>query len=131
MFLIVNTSTAQVKLSNTDLVKLDFNILAQKKKSLAKDKTLQPAYKELLKNADALLNYKPVSVMDKTALPPSGSKHDYMSIGPYWWPDTTKPDGLPYIRKDGEVNPEVKDYQDKNNMPKLCENVYEIGRAHV
>ncbi len=29
-----------------------------------------------------------------------------MSMGPYWWPDPEKPDGLPYIRRDGEVNPE-------------------------
>ena len=28
-----------------------------------------------------------------------------MSFGPYWWPDTTKPNGLPYIRRDGQVNP--------------------------
>ena len=26
-------------------------------------------------------------------------------MGPYWWPDPSKPDGLPYIRRDGEVNP--------------------------
>ena len=117
-------------LSNTDLVKLDFTVLAQKKKTLAKDKSLQPAYKELIKNAEALLGYKPVTVMEKTEFPPSGTKHDYMSIGPYWWPDPTKPDGLPYIRKDGEVNPEVKSYPDKNNMPKLCENVYTLGLAY-
>jgi hypothetical protein len=29
-----------------------------------------------------------------------------MSMGPYWWPDTTKPGGLPYIRRDGIRNPE-------------------------
>jgi hypothetical protein len=29
-----------------------------------------------------------------------------MSVGPYWWPNPAKPDGLPYIRRDGEVNPE-------------------------
>lgn len=28
------------------------------------------------------------------------------SVGPYWWPDPSKPDGLPYIRKDGHKNPE-------------------------
>jgi len=28
-----------------------------------------------------------------------------MSVGPYWWPDPSKPDGLPYIRRDGERNP--------------------------
>jgi hypothetical protein len=28
-----------------------------------------------------------------------------MTLSPYWWPDSTKTDGLPYIRKDGERNP--------------------------
>lgn len=37
---------------------------------------------------------------------PSGNIHDYLSIATYWWPDPTKPDGLPYVRRDGEVNPE-------------------------
>lgn len=26
------------------------------------------------------------SVMNKTRLPPSGDRHDYMSVGVYWWP---------------------------------------------
>lgn len=43
--------------------------------------------------------------MDKSLTPPSGNKHDYMSVAPYWWPDPSKPDGLPYIRHDGERNP--------------------------
>jgi hypothetical protein len=68
--------------------------------------------------------------MDKTDLPPSGNKHDYMSIGPYWWPDSTKKGGVPYIRKDGLINPEVKNYPDKENMPKLCENVYMLSLAY-
>jgi hypothetical protein len=83
-----------------------------------------------MEDADALLKYKPVSVMDKTDLPPSGDKHDYMSIGPYWWPDPSKPGGVPYMRKDGEVNPEVKKFPDKTNMPKLCENVYLLSLAY-
>jgi len=29
-----------------------------------------------------------------------------MSVAPYWWPDPSKPDGLPYLRKDGETNPD-------------------------
>lgn len=45
------------------------------------------------------------TVIDKTLLPPSGDAHDYASFGPYWWPDSSKPDGLPYIRRDGETNP--------------------------
>jgi hypothetical protein len=31
-----------------------------------------------------------------------------MSLGPYWWPDPDKADGLPYIRRDGRVNPETR-----------------------
>lgn len=34
-----------------------------------------------------------------------GGPHDYYSNGDYWWPDPEKPDGLPYIRRDGETNP--------------------------
>jgi hypothetical protein len=122
---------AQVKLSNTDLIKLDFATLAKNKIAIAaKDASLVPAYNQLLKTADKLLDYAPVSVMDKTDIPPSGDKHDFMSLAPYWWPDSTKKDGLPYIRRDGVVNPEVKNYPDKNNMPQLCENVYFLSLAY-
>ena len=31
--------------------------------------------------------------------------HDYVSEGPYWWPDPKNPGG-PYIRKDGQRNPD-------------------------
>jgi hypothetical protein len=129
--LAVASGYAQVQLSNTDLIKLDLDVLAKKRKRLnANDASLQPAYRQLLKTADKLLQYGPVSVMDKTVLPPSGDKHDYMSLAPYWWPDSSKADGLPYIRKDGVTNPEVKNYPDKNNMPKLCENVYLLALAY-
>ena len=64
------------------------------------------ARKELLEEAGKALQAGPFSVMQKSRTPPSGDKHDYMSVGPYWWPDPSKPDGLPYIRKDGETNPD-------------------------
>ena len=70
------------------------------------DPELSPVFDRLIKEADESLEQIPLSVMDKTGIPPSGDKHDYMSVGPYWWPDPTKPGGLPYIRRDGERNPE-------------------------
>jgi alginate lyase len=73
-----------------------------------------PARDALIKQADQALHLPALSVMDKKAKPPSGDKHDYMSVGPYWWPDPSKPDGLPYIRKDGEVNPSRVDDQTDN-----------------
>ncbi len=66
------------------------------------------ALSELLTKSDKLLNNKVFSVTFKSSLPPSGDKHDYMTIAPYFWPDSTKADGKPYIRKDGEVNPESR-----------------------
>jgi hypothetical protein len=63
---------------------------------------------KLRTEADEALKAGPFSVMDKKHTPPSGDKHDYMSLGPYWWPDPNKPNGLPYIRRDGRVNPETR-----------------------
>ena len=130
--LFTSTLVAQKSaLSKSDMVKLDFKTLAlSKEKIKANDAAVMPAYNQLIKDADALLKYKPVSVMDKTDLPPSGDKHDYMSIAPYWWPDPSKPNGVPYMRKDGQVNPEVKNFSDKENMPKLCEHIYNLSLAY-
>ena len=64
-----------------------------------------PARDALVAEADSLLASQPVSVMQKKLTPPSGDKHDYMSVSPYWWPDPATPGGLPYIRRDGEQNP--------------------------
>ena len=67
-----------------------------------------PAYTALRQSADSLVGAPPMSVTQKRGTPPSGDKHDYMSRAPYWWPDSTKAGGLPYIRRDGQVNPESR-----------------------
>lgn len=63
----------------------------------------------ILKRADALLRSPTVSVTQKKVLPPSGNPHDYVSASIYSWPDPNKPGGLPYINRDGHVNPETAD----------------------
>lgn len=70
------------------------------------DPSTAPAYKALLERADKALAGPVYSVTDKSRTPPSGDKHDYISMGPYWWPDPSKPNGEPYVRRDGEFNPE-------------------------
>ncbi|HEC02901.1 MAG TPA: alginate lyase [Phycisphaerales bacterium] len=88
---------------------LDPARLHEAKRRVARgDKLLQPAFQKLIAEADDALKTGPFSVMDKKLTPSSGDKHDYMSLGPYWWPDPKKPDGLPYIRRDGQVNPESR-----------------------
>jgi hypothetical protein len=66
-----------------------------------------PAFEKLVSDADNSLKLGPFSVTYKDMVPPGGTKNDYMSQGPYWWPDTTKPDGLPFIRRDGVSNPQA------------------------
>ena len=61
----------------------------------------------VLKKANAFVDEPIRTVMDKTELPPSGDKHDHYGLSPYHWPNPNTPDGLPYIMKDGEVNPEA------------------------
>ena len=64
-----------------------------------------PALGALIEHADQALARGPYSVVDKTGFR-GGDIHDYSSQGPYWWPDPESPDGLPYIRRDGQTNPE-------------------------
>lgn len=72
-----------------------------------KDKRTAPreVLDSLFRQASELLDKPTFSVIRRRQHAPSGDIHDYASYGPYWWPDPDKPDGLPYIRRDGEVNP--------------------------
>jgi hypothetical protein len=63
-------------------------LVASKSALAVGDATLRPALKHLLAGADKLLAQKPASVMDKTQVPPSGDKHDFISQAPYFWRDT-------------------------------------------
>jgi hypothetical protein len=94
------------------------------------DSKMQAAFNELVKAADVALTYRPVSVMEKKNNPPSGDKHDYMSLAPYFWPNPETKDGLPYIRKDGQINPEVNEYKDKEYLPQLCSTLETLGLAY-
>jgi Alginate lyase len=88
------------------------------------------AFKELISKADDFLNVKPVSVMDKSQTPSSGDKHDYMSMGPYWWPNPNTKNGLPYIRKDGERNAEINKITDHVNEGKMTNAVGILSLAY-
>src|SRR5258705_829166 len=90
-----------------------------KKMVQQKDPAIVQLMDSLKKQADALLSMKPVSVMDKAFTPVSGNKHDYMSQAPYFWYDSTKPNGLPYMRKDGQRNPEIYKITDRTYLGRL------------
>lgn len=85
---------------------------------------------ELLVNfrnkANDLLKCGRLSVVDRKLRAVSGDPHDYMSMGPYWWPNPNTENGLPYIRRDGEINPETKD---PVNYGKMTDAVHTLALA--
>ena len=74
---------------------------------------------KLERDARKALTSGPFSVTSKATTPPSGDKHDYMSQAPYFWPDPKSPNGLPYIRRDGERNPEIEKITDHAQMDQM------------
>jgi alginate lyase len=94
------------------------------------DTSLAPVFGKIVKAADAALQFKPVSVMDKSAVAASGDKHDYLSLARYGWPDPKKPDGLPYVIHDGRRNPETDTIQDKRNLHSVIETTAILATAY-
>ena len=95
-----------------------------REKARAGSEGLAGALDKLRKDARKSVKFGPVTVTGKEKLPPSGDRHDYYSLAPYWWPDPSKPDGKPYIRRDGEVNPERDLLRDRDNFRDLQRHVY-------
>jgi len=83
------------------------------------DKSLEPAMIRLREDTQKALSTPPQSVVYKDATPPSGDKHDYMSQAPYFWPNPQTASHLPYIRRDGERNPEINKFPDHQTMDKM------------
>jgi hypothetical protein len=73
-----------------------------------------------LKKAKALA--APIhTVVDKPKPSSTGDAHDYISYARYWWPDPAKPDGLPYVQRDGHHNHEQVAAGDNQRLAKFCE----------
>jgi len=105
-------------------------LLDTKQRIRAGDQTFDQALAKLEREAQKALGDGPFSVVTKTATPPSGDKHDYLSQAPYFWPDPQKPNGLPYLRRDGERNPEIRKYPDHESLDKLINAVSTLALAY-
>lgn len=105
----------------------DLSQLARVKQSLDQP-AYAAAYESLMKQADREMNQEPLSVMMKEKTPVSGDKHDYMSQARYTWPDPSKPDGLPYITRDGVSNPELEKL-DRVRLGKMANAVSTLSLA--
>ncbi len=73
----------------------------------------------LLNRASKILSEPPLyptaALISETPFP----RGTYVSLACYWWPDSSSVDGLPYERRDGEVNPETR--SEASDLPAMIE----------
>jgi len=94
------------------------------------DRNLSAAWAKLERDAEKAMSAGPFSVVTKEKTPPSGDRHDYMSQAPYFWPNPKSPNGLPYISRDGERNPEINQITDHQNLDRLESSVQALALAY-
>jgi hypothetical protein len=94
------------------------------------DSSFTPALAALRLDAQRALTAGPFSVVDKAVTPPSGDKHDYMSQAPYFWRNPDTPNGLPYVRRDGERNPEINRISDHRTLDGMVGGVETLALAY-
>lgn len=83
----------------------------------------------VLKTADAFLAEPPITITAFRAEKSAGGIHDYFSQADYSWPDPAKPDGLPYVNRDGWSNPDTFQ-QHRWAMVRLSRGVGALGAAY-
>ena len=111
--------------------RLDARQLVETKRRLAAgDQSLAAAFSRLDADAHSALKAGPFSVVDKKILPPSGDKHDYMSQAPYFWPNPDTANHLPYVRRDGERNPEIEKITDHQSFGRLMSATETLALAY-
>jgi hypothetical protein len=128
------TATAAELTAAPDTVVLDGHQLLRTKIALhAGDRTARTALDNLLKQADKALTKGPWTVADKPQTPPSGDKHDYLSLAPYYWPSQPQtpanPQGCPYVEKDGVRNPATEAIPDKVERLTAFSAIYQLSLA--
>ncbi len=87
------------------------------------------SYQKLLTEAEKWLEKKNPTIVNKPMAPASGDRHDYLSLGKYWWPNPNTSNGLPYIRKDGKTNPEINKF-DRKTLGEFVDGVIKLTLAY-
>jgi len=85
---------------------------------------------KIVKEADKRVGKPVITITENENLQASRDPHDYFSTARYYWPDPSKPDGLPYIRKDGETNPEHNEVSDEKKLNEMIHAVEYLSLAY-
>lgn len=105
-------------------------LAATKQRILQRDRVLMPAYRQLIDEADEVMESPAETVIFKPAPPPGGDSHDYWSLAPNWWPNTKSRNGLPYALRKGQPNPEAEsDSFDKTRLARMADQALTLGLA--
>lgn len=123
-------------LSSYDSIKIEklplgFSSHAQIKEKIKNgNEFLKTDLKDLLLLADRLTKTEPPSVINDTTAPVGIDMYDYVSYAPYWWPNPDTEDGLPYIRKDGLINHELRNKGDDKALELMAYSVHILALAY-
>src|SRR5579859_671804 len=113
------------------VVLLDPAVLRAVRQSLAHgDATHSQALQALRVAADQALQAGPYTVVTQPNVPPGADRHDYVSLARYWWPNPATPDGLPYIRRDGQPDPALHTYPDPEAFTQLQSTLQTLTLAY-
>ncbi|ORY01392.1 chondroitin AC/alginate lyase [Basidiobolus meristosporus CBS 931.73] len=119
--LLVLSLDAKLILAEFNFVNSDIStLLSNKQKLQAGDPEMVSAFRALMVRAQKAL---------KTQTAPTKDIHDYVSLARYYWPDKRKRNGLPYVKKDGFPNPEVKKILDYKLLHDLISDTRDLGFA--
>ena len=107
------------------------DLLAAKQRYDAGDSATTKAVDKLVREAQKALDKPIVAVTEKAPhrVATSGDPHDYVSLSPYWWPNPDTADGMPFIKKDGQYNPDRALY-DEPRMTILYKTVRPLALAY-
>lgn len=107
LFVSIAFNLAAQKQEPVMLFNLDYQDMQNIKENLKKGRLeIKNAYSQIIIKADSILQLAPHKVTDGD-IPPTGDVHDFFTIGKYAHPNPGMSDSLPYIRKDGIINPEA------------------------
>jgi hypothetical protein len=79
--------------------------------------------------ANRYLKEKAIVITEYSCPRSEGGRHDYYSEGDYWWPNPDTPDGLPYVHRDGETNPDLF-FEHRKALVRLSMHVTTLATAH-
>lgn len=108
----------------------------------AGDPSLVLPYETLVRWATEALSSGPWSVVDCPHTPPSGDKHDYISVSKYFWPCNANPcnasspqcdasTGLPWLDCDGRTNFDAVNQYDLPRITNMSSTVQLLSHAYA